>query len=334
MAGNGMPGHREIAQLLAHAQSAIVSGGSRLRPLNAAGRPGGLVYLPPARYLVIVPDLHARVDFLRATMRSRLAVGVGSVEEDLAAGHARVVCVGDAFHAEARARERWRLAYREYVDGYAHSPAMDEEMAESFETLCEVARLQCAYPHRFHFLKGNHENIANERRDGNFPFRKFAWEGEMVREWVLRRLGEGLFRLVYTWEKSLPLAAAGDGVLVTHAEPPVALTPRQVVDAYLDPRVIAALTWTGNGEAKEGSAARTLAAFFPGRRRARVFGGHRPVADGYALRQDGRYVQINTPDRWVVAAFTNVDEFDPELDIVDLTVSEARAAKVHHGSDT
>ena len=330
MSGNGVPGRREIARLVAAAQRALAAGGTRLRPLNAAGRPGGLVYLPPSRYVVIVPDLHARAEFLRAIMRARLAVGFGSVEDDLAAGHVCVVCVGDAFHAEARARERWRLAYREYVDGYAHSPAMDEEMAESFETLCEVARLQSAYPHRFHFLKGNHENIANERREGNFPFRKFAWEGEMVREWVRRRLGDELFRLVYTWEKALPLAAAGDRVLVTHAEPPVALTPRRIVDAYLDPDVIAGLTWTGNGDAEDGSVAGTLGAFFPGRPCARLFGGHRPVPDRYALRQDGRYVQVNTPHRQVVAAFSDVEQFDPERDIVDLT----QAARTHHDSDT
>lgn len=330
MSGNGMPGRGEIARLLAGALRALAAGGTRLRPLNAAGRPGGLVYLPPSRYVVIVPDLHARAEFLRTIMRARLAVGCGSVEEDLAAGHVCVVCVGDAFHAEARARDRWRLAYREYVDGYSYSPAMDEEMAENFETLCEVARLQSAYPQRFQFLKGNHENIANERREGNFPFRKFAYEGEMVREWVRRRFGDDLFRLVYTWEKALPLAAAGDGVLVTHAEPSVALTPRRIVDAYLDPRVIAGLTWTSNGQAEEGSVAGTLDAFFPGRTRSLVFGGHRPVPDRYALRQDGRYVQINTPNRWVVAAFRSVDEFDPELDIVDLT----QAARIYHGSDT
>jgi len=325
-----MPGRGEIARLLAGALRALAAGGTRLRPLNAAGRPGGLVCLPPSRYVVIVPDLHARAEFLRAIMRARLAVGYGSVEQDLAAGHVCVVCVGDAFHAEARAKDRWRLAYREYVDGYTYSPAMDEEMAENFETLCEVARLQAAYPHRFHFLKGNHENIANERREGNFPFRKFAYEGEMVREWVRGRLGDDLFRLVYTWEKALPLAAAGDGVLVTHAEPPVALTPRRIVDAYLDPRVIAGLTWTGNEQAEEGSVARTLDTFFPDRTRSRMFGGHRPVADRYALRQDGHYVQINTPNRWVVAAFRSVDEFDPELDTVDL----AEAARIYHGSDT
>mgnify|MGYP006284458411 CR=1 FL=1 len=330
MSGNGMPGRAEIARVLVLAQRALATCGARLRPLNAVGRPGGLVYLPPSRYLVIVPDLHGRAEFLRTVMRARLPVGSGSVEDDLARGHACVVCVGDAFHAEARARERWRRAYREYVNGYSHSPAMDEEMAESFETLCEVASLQSAYPHRFHFLKGNHENIANERREGNFPFRKFAYEGEMVREWVLQRLGAELFRLVYKWEKALPLAAAGDRVLVTHAEPPVALTPRRIVDAYLDPDVIAGLTWTANGDAEDGSVAGTLGAFFPGRPCARLFGGHRPVPDRYALRQDGRYVQVNTPHRQVVAAFSDVEQFDPERDIVDLT----QAARTHHDSDT
>lgn len=324
MGWNGTPDRTEISERLQDARSALEQAAPSLRPPDARGRPGGLVYLPPTHYVVIVPDLHARADFLRAVMATRLPIGYGSVEEDLAAGGASVVCVGDAFHAEARARDRWKRAFREFVHEFRRSPAMDEEMAESFDTLCEIARLQISYPWAFHFLKGNHENIANERQEGNFPFRKYAYEGAMVREWVLRKLGEEIFDLVYRWEKALPLAAAGDRFLVTHAEPARALSKREIVDAYLADGVIQGLTWTDNGQADPGSVAGTLESFFPGAPVSLLFGGHRPVAERYSLRQEGRYVQINTPERWVVAAFRSVDAFEAEEQIVDLAgVKEA-----------
>ena len=313
-----VPESRRINRILEAALSSLESADALMRPRDVRGKPGGLVYLPRGGYVVIVPDLHARGNFLRAVASSRLPMGTGTVEEDLAAGRAVVVCVGDAFHAEGRARERWRTAYREFLSGYDPSPAMDEEMAESLDVLREIARLQSAYPTRFHFLKGNHENVANERKEGNYPFRKFAHEGDMVREWMLRIMGRELFQRIYRWEKALPLAAAGERFLVAHAEPPRAYLPEEIVNAYVTPGVIAGLTWTDNGQATPGSVARTLEAFFPGDERSRMFGGHRPVADRYSLRQGGRYVQINTPNRYVVAAFGNGAEFHPERDVIDL----------------
>jgi hypothetical protein len=196
---------------------------------------------------------------------------------------------------------------------------MDQEMSESLDVLLEVARLQTAYPERFHFLKGNHENVANERKEGNFPFRKFAYEGDMVREWILRILGQEAFDAIYRWEKALPLASAGNGFLVTHAEPAEALTPADIIDAYQNPATIVSLTWTDNGNAAPSSVRRTLESFFPGRNDTRIFGGHRPVRGRYALRQEGRYVQINTPSAWVIAVFKDVAEFIPDRDIIDLT---------------
>ena len=109
---------------------------------------------------------------------------------------------------------------------------------------------------------------------------------------------------------------------MTHAEPARAYSPWDIVDAYLDPATIAGLTWTDNGQADPGSAAEILEAFFPGDTGSRIFGGHRPVAERFALRQRGRYVQINTPNRWVVAVFRDLVSFDPERDVIDLNETE------------
>ena len=310
------PDSGTLTRALEDAIGALSSADARMRPPDAREKPGGVVYLPQAEYVVIVPDLHARGDFLRAVLRIRS--GEGTVADDLASGRACVVCVGDAFHAEGRALGRWRTAYEEFVAGEGGGDAMDEEMAESLDLLLEIARLQAAHPARFHFLKGNHENVANEWHEGNFPFRKFALEGEMVRDWILRVLGQELFSRIYSWEKALPLAAAGDNFLVVHAEPQFGYAPEEIVNAYEDPEIIAGLTWTGNGDAEDGSVAQTLAGFFPDCPASRMFGGHRPVRDRYALRQADRYVQINTPNRWVVAVVRDIRDFDPERDIVDI----------------
>ena len=318
MPQRGVTVGRAIAQSIEGATESLRSADAVMRPRDPRGVPGALVYLPRVEYVVIVPDLHARGDFLRAVAAARFQHGAGTVEDDLAAGIVAVICVGDAFHSEVRARERWKAAYREFLNGYACSPAMDAEMAESLDALHEVARLQTSYPRNFHFLKGNHENIANERKEGNFPFRKFAYEGEMVREWILNVSGPELFDAIYRWEKALPLAAAGNRILVAHAEPVRALSPRDIIDAYMDPDIIVGLTWTENGQASPGSVAETLSAFFPGDETSLMFGGHRPVPGRYSLRQEGRYVQINTPDNRVVAAFRSGSDFVPQRDIIDL----------------
>lgn len=293
------------------------------RPIDSRGVPGGLVYLPWVDYTVIVPDLHARADFLKKVLASRLAGRSGTIEHDLATGRAVVVCVGDALHSEARGKERWKTAYKEFLNGFDPAPAMDEEMEEGLEVLGLAARLQAAYPAHFHFLKGNHENIANERKEGNFPFRKYAYEGDMVREWVLKFAGDEVFDAIYRWEKSLPLAAVGNRFLVVHAEPARVFTPRDIADAYANPEVIAGLTWTDNGQAEPNSVPDTLETFFPGDDESLMFGGHRPVPGRYLLHQGGRYVQINTPNSWVAAVIRRIEDFDPEGDIVDVETRTA-----------
>ena len=207
---------------------------------------------------------------------------------------------------------------------------MDEEMAEGLDVLEVVARFQIAYPANFHFLKGNHENIANEHGEGNFPFRKYAYEGDMVREWILEFAGEELLDAIYRWEKALPLAAVGNRFLVAHAEPRNAYTPRDIIDAYMQPDVIAGLTWTDNGQAEPDSAADTLAGFFPGDNGSLMFGGHRPVPGLYLLHQGGRYVQINTPGRWAVAMLRSIEDFEPERDIIELGTT----GRIQNGEST
>ena len=195
---------------------------------------------------------------------------------------------------------------------------MDKEMRENLGLLQMIILMKTAFPKQFHFLKGNHENIANEQGQGNFPFRKFVYEGEMVKLWTEKFMGSEVFELIYRWEKLLPLMAEGPDFLISHCEPGRSLTPEEVINAYESSDVIYNLTWVDNGQAEDGSAAETLANFNKNAETGLIFGGHRAVSGEFELRQDGRYVQINTPNKWVIAAVADIEIFKPDRDIICL----------------
>lgn len=288
-----------------------------VRPVDRRDMPGGLVRLHSEGYYVIIPDLHGRMDFFNSVMTWTGPNG-RPVIADMADKVAQVICVGDAFHSEARGRDRWQKALKEYTSDFRRHRHMDREMGENLGLLAMIASVKSFYPGQFHFLKGNHENVANEKGEGNYPFRKFAYEGEMVRRWILDFLGRDIFDMIYHWEKSLPLMAKGPDFLVCHCEPGMILTPDQVINAYEDPEVVYNLTWIDNDQADPGSVSGTLGKFGMKDPLSRIFGGHRPVQGNYSLRQGDRYVQVNTPRAWVVAAFVNMGDFDPEKNIICL----------------
>ena len=285
------------------------------RPTDAQGRPGGLIRLDPQLPTLIVPDLHARLDFFSSLLGRRLQAEAAVLEE-LAAGSLQVLCLGDGMHAEARAATRWEKALREFRGGFRRHTAMDEEMRESLGLMELVMELKCAFPSFFHFLKGNHENIANEEGGGNHPFAKFALEGELVVDYMRRFYGDDVLAAFYRFEKDLPLLAVGRAFLASHAEPAELYTPEQVVDYRERSKVVEGMTWTGDGSAEPGSVERMLEHYLGCTQSCYYFGGHRPVYGRYRLA--GRYVQIHDPARWAVALIPAAGEIDLERDILDI----------------
>jgi hypothetical protein len=91
-----------------------------------------------------------------------------------------------------------------------------------------------------------------------------------------------------------------------------------VISARDDPEVVSGLTWTDNGEAAPGSVQRMLAHYLGGEEAAGgyYFGGHRPVAGGFELRAEGRYVQIHDPQRFVVARIPESGDIRLERDVL------------------
>ncbi len=280
------------------------------RPRSERGYPGGLVHLRQDIPTVIIPDIHGRVDFIPRVLRQTDAEGV-SFAERLLQGRIQLLCLGDAFHGEARAARRWQEAFKEFALGYRIHRAMDAEMGENFAVMETILYLKARFPSYVHFLKGNHENILNENENGNYGFGKFVNEGEMVKQYVEMFLG-GDFLIRYgEFEHCLPILAAGKGFLASHAEPDDFYPREKVINYRENPEVIYGLTWTGNDQAAEGSVGRMLEHYLPPGVRSRYFGGHRPVDGLFALRASGRYVQINNPERKVIAVLGTDGDTDP-----------------------
>jgi hypothetical protein len=267
----------------------------------------------------VVPDLHARMELVLAVLAEKDEQDLSAADR-LAAGQLQVLFLGDGFHAEGRAVARWQAALEEFKGGYRKHGNMDAEMRESLGVMEMVMTLKRHFPDHLHFLKGNHENIANEQGEGNYPFLKFANEGLMVRIYMEHFYGEEILKVYSELEKSFPLLAVGCNFLASHAEPAWFIPKQEVIEYRRQPQVVYGLTWTDNEEAEPGSVEQMLEHYLGAEAAATAFhlGGHRPVRGSYNLRSDGRYVQIHDPDRYVVAVLPAGRAIDLDRDIREL----------------
>lgn len=337
-----------------------------LRPKDSTGRPGGLVLLEP-RPTLILPDLHARKWLVEAALdfvpgkenggereMAGESEGVGSsrsLRELLGSGEANLVFVGDGINSEGSVTTEllWRRAFKEYCQDWTVHGAMDEEMDEALGTMLLVMQLKSEYSCNVHFLKGNHDNLANRVDGGDRRFYKYAAESDMGASWFAWKYGQELLDLWRTFERSLPLVAAGDrewadgGFGISHAEPARALSREDIVEYREKPEVVYSLIWTDNDGAEPGSVAKTLAALGLGEK-SLWFSGHRHVESRHgkprqndslwgedrggeehrgghrhAVRAGGRLVQFHSRIHTQGVFLVPGNRFSPEKDIVDLS---------------
>ena len=184
-----------------------------------------------------------------------------------------------------------------------------------------VMETKTHYPALFHFLKGNHENITNGEGEGNYPFGKFAYEGEMVTAYITKFYGEEFLQTSSRFEKSLPLLGVGQNFLVSHAEPRTYYPKDMIIDCYMNPEVIYDLTWTADDEAEKGSVQRMLDSYLGSAREDETyyFGGHRSIKSLYNLRAGGRYIQIHNPQKHIIALLSQDRAIDIENNIIEIT---------------
>lgn len=278
----------------------------------------GIAELPQGVPTLVIPDIHARREFLVKVMEHEL--NGEKVFDLLQAGQVNVLCLGDGMHGERRVRERWVEAESDFQAGnVAGSSAMRQEMVESLGTMQMVMDLKTAFPENFHYLRGNHDEMNNPSRE-YMKFARTLSESGMVRSWVKESLGEDFLERYARFEESMPLAATGQGLVATHAAPGSALTREEI--ERRDERAFTTLAWTDNTlwepdgherEVFQGNLGQL------GSPEAHWLVGHRPVQDGlYRGQFDDRLVQVNAPGEFVVALVGADGSFDPKRDIFSL----------------
>ncbi|PCI30517.1 MAG: hypothetical protein COB67_01670 [SAR324 cluster bacterium] len=292
------------------------------RPLDASGKPGGVILLRTDIPTFIVPDLHGRQEFL-PDLLSYVYQG-RKVQSLLEQKQAQVVCVGDGMHGELRAAARWRVAYEEYQNDFVDCPAMTEEMEENFQTMAKIMELKIKYPQYFHFLKGNHENIFDENSNGNHSFAKFAAEGMMTRAFVEKFLGKDFLSIYGSFEKELPLLARGRDFVISHARPRQVYSLQNIINHRQYPEVVEGLTWTRDNLAETGAVKRMLEIVLgTGLGEKYWFAGHCPISGLYNFVERESLIQIHNPKYRPFVIVDPTFPFNPEKHI--LLVPKRRA---------
>lgn len=320
-----LPSYDTLFSLLNQAIAVLEAESKDYRPLDSKGNPGGLLNLDKKKTAVVVPDIHARPYFVKNILnfkipkKFKVSTKELSVEQAMENGKLYVICVGDAFHTEKTA-SRWAKIQEEFNSGVVDGKFMKEEMTECLSAFCALLSLKISYPEFFHFLKGNHENILNVSGNGDFAFCKYADEGDMVKRFISKVYGEDILYLISCYEGLLPFAACGKYYVVTHAEPARVLTKKELIDARKYPEVIYSIIWTRNDVVTESTVVPVMENLLgeEDAKKAMYFGGHRPVIGNFALRQDGRYIQIHNPSRQNICVVSSTRKFNPQNDIYEV----------------
>ena len=316
---NKLPSSEYLFSLLKKVNEVLVSEDDFYRPKTEDENLGGFLSFDDNLPTILVPDLHARYNFLKKLLNCKKIPNQNlSVYELIKENKLRVICLGDGLHSEKRGKERWLKAYEEYSNGNIVNKYICKEMAEGLSLMCLVMQTKCEFPRNFHFLKGNHENILNETSDGNFSFFKFASEGEMCFDFMVNQYGVEITELYADFESNLPLFVKGKNFLASHAEPAFYMRKNQLINSMKDGDLIKALTWTRNGDVEDLPAIQMLDEFLPEFPDSLYFAGHRPVYEKYELRENNRFVQIHNPEKMNVVYIEPNRKFNFETDFISL----------------
>ncbi len=314
-----LPENDYLNSLLKKVNDVLVSESEFYRPKTEDNNLGGLLSFDDDLPTILVPDLHARYNFLKKLFNCKKIPNQNfSVYELMKENKLRVICLGDGLHSEKRGKERWLNAYNEYLNGNILNKYIRKEMAEGLSLMCLVMQTKCEFPCNFHFLKGNHENILNETSNGNFSFFKFASEGEMCFDFMVNQYGVETTELYADFESKLPLFVEGKNFLASHAEPAFYMNKNQLINSMTDGKIIKALTWTRNGDVEDLPVVQMLDEFLPEFPNALYFAGHRPVYEKYGLRENNRFVQIHNPEKMNVVYIDSNRKFNFETDFISL----------------
>lgn len=347
-----LPDYADFFEVLNEVTEVLENESEFFRPKNDKGKCGSLIdFQNEDKLTLVVPDLHARPDFLLDILSADVKKFVdeneidylffgkektdcvecgNSVFEMLQNDLIRLVFVGDILHSENN-RNRWYQIEDEFEQKNYSGEKMCIEMGEGLSVLFSLCRLKSSFPKNIHILKGNHENILNKTGNGDFGFKKFVDEGEMCRLFVQNYYGDDILFLIHCFEKELPLVFVSKNAVVSHAEPKTAFSRKEIINARNNAEIIYGFTWTANGEAEEGSVSQIIKNLVydeknkcetanenPCEKDYVYLAGHRPVKDNFELRQGGKFIQIHNVKKQNVAVVKFWKKFSPENDIVSV----------------
>lgn len=315
-----LPSHDVIFDITEKVSDLLEKENTAYRPSADNHSPGGLIKLNNSSLLsIIVPDLHARPDFLHNILDFHLPDG-SSVFHALWNKKLNVIFVGDILHSERNTRERWLKIADEFAAENYTGGNISAEMQDGLSLLCGLLKLKELFPENCQILKGNHENILNATGNGDFGFKKYSDEGQMCKTFIQEFYGDDILYMIHCVERALPLMVLGKNYLVSHAEPKTAFSLCEVINCRNNKGVIEGLTWTANDDAEDGSVPQIIKKM-TGLDDVSDFvyiGGHRPVTGKYNLRQNGMFVQIHNPSLQNIAIINSEKKFNPETDIVEV----------------
>ena len=121
-----LPSYDSISSLADKVCRVLLKEDASYRPLNCMGEPGSLLELPPLP-TVIIPDIHARPDFISNILSCTLPEQNLTVLQALKEKKINVICVGDAVHSELYS-SRWELISLEFEKGDHTGFYMQQEM--------------------------------------------------------------------------------------------------------------------------------------------------------------------------------------------------------------
>ena len=359
-----LPDYSEFFDVLNEVTEVLENEDESYRPKNEDGKCGSLIdFQNEDKLTLVVPDLHARPDFLLNILSAGVQklldekeidflFGKNDAAEDTASKLSvfdmlckdliRLVFMGDILHSENN-RLRWYEIEDEFEQKKYCGEKMCSEMGEGLSLLFCLCKLKSVFPKNIHILKGNHENILNRTGDGDYGFKKFVDEGEMCHLFVRNHYGDDILFLIHCFENDLPLVFVSKNVVVSHAEPKISVSKKEIINARKSAQIIYAFTWTANGEAEEGSVSQIIKNLVcDDEKETEVenkdeiqteyenenvnqdennyvyLAGHRPVKDNFALRQGGRFIQIHNVKKQNVAVVKFWKKFYPENDIVSV----------------
>ena len=320
---NKLPSHDYLFNLSEAVSSLLEEEKTAYRVPSSKDFVGGLLDFQKDNIpLVVVPDMHGRRQFLLNIINYHLPSNFCgediSIIDALEKGLIRLIFVGDILHTERNTKERWKRAQEDFQNEIYDGNDMKDEMIDSLGVWCGVFLLKKMFPNYCHILKGNHENILNVTKNGDYSFKKYANEGAMVKAFVEEYYGDDIVYLIHCVEKTLPLVVVSNYCVISHAEPIRGYTKEELVNGIGKAEVVEGLIWTNNGDAKEGSVSEVIRNISDKQDVSDIMylGGHRCVSDNYKVRQNGVYVQIHNPAKQNVCLIYNNRKFNPDQDIV------------------